>query len=288
MGIYDREYYRNEAQARMHRLQNFQSWRWWSITTWLIIINVAVFLLNELTRKELFLPIGYFSTQTAVFQLQVWRFITYQFLHANLWHILFNMIALYFFGQMIEQYLGSWRYLVFYLACGIAGALLFVLFTLTQIIPTPVTAPMIGASAGVFGVLIGAARLAPDRTVQMMLFPFFVPMKLKVLAWILIGMAVYTVITTGQNVGGEVAHLGGGGFGFLLIKNVHWLYFLDRFSPEKLQVWWNRGTWKRREKQRDHMREEVDRILEKIIREGIGSLSKRERETLHRAAEELK
>src|SRR5690606_11878394 len=124
----------------------------------------------------------HFSTQRAFFwpYIEFWRFIGFQFLHANFSHLLFNMIALYFFGPMVEQYLGSKRYLAFYLLCGICGALMYLLLNLSGYIVTlmshtPVqipgllfndpSTPLVGASAGIFCVLMAGAFLAPHATV---------------------------------------------------------------------------------------------------------------------------
>src|SRR5262245_41641481 len=124
MALADRDYM-NPASSRppvgeMHM---------WTVTTWIIVINVVVFLFNNLFPiglrytdefgRQAFVPLlkwyGSFSIDAAVRHVQVWRFITFQFLHANLTHILFNMLALYFFGPMIESYLGRRRFLAFYL-----------------------------------------------------------------------------------------------------------------------------------------------------------------------------
>src|SRR5665647_862095 len=108
MGIYDRDYYRQTSQSNI-----FSGMRVWSVTTWLIVINVAVFVIDSLLGGPLEY-LGYFSVAKAIYHLQIWRFITLQFLHANLQHIGYNMIALFFFGPIAEQYLGSKRYLAFY------------------------------------------------------------------------------------------------------------------------------------------------------------------------------
>ena len=188
--------------------------RMWSITTWLIVINVAVYFANNLTGGRLE-NWGYFSAETAIHGLQLWRFLTFQFLHASLSHILFNMIALYFFGPLVETYLGARRYLAFYLLCGMAGAALYLIFWRVGVLDVLAETRLVGASAGIFGVLIGAARVAPDTTV-MLLFPP-IPMKLKVFAWVMLAIALATVLEQGQNAGGQVAHLGGAGVGALLI-----------------------------------------------------------------------
>lgn len=189
--------------------------RLWSVTTWLIAINVAVFLLDNLMHRRLAIW-GFFSIDTAIYMGQVWRFITFQFLHANLSHIFFNMLSLYFFGPMVESYLGSRRFLAFYLLSGVAGALMYIgLYSAHLLISDPGT-PLIGASAGIFGVLFAAVQIAPNARVMLMFPP--IPMKLRTLAWVMIGIAVYTIFSQGMNAGGEAAHLGGAAVGAALIR----------------------------------------------------------------------
>lgn len=258
MGIQDREYYRQDADSPRAGGRNVGGMRLLNVTTWLIAINVAVFLLDALlfrsgivyvfgqaivdgAVREVLLPLaeyqqletagraqgysamgpieawGYFSFSTAVGGLQLWRWITFQFLHASLGHIFGNMLGIYFFGPLIEQHLGRRRFLAFYLLCGMAGPVVFLFFALTGILGSSLTSPMIGASAGVFGILLAAAQIAPRATV-MLLFPP-IPMQLRTLALLLLGLAAYTVFTQGRNAGGEAAHLGGAALGYLLIRN---------------------------------------------------------------------
>jgi membrane associated rhomboid family serine protease len=213
-----------------------------SITIWLIVINVAVFLLNVAIARpiygvepftgrrvliEVVHPIeewGYFSAGTAIQHLQVWRFVTFQFLHANFGHILFNMIALYFFGPMIEQYLGRRRFLAFYLLCGAAGAVSYVLLWMLGVLGSTPNVPLVGASAGIFGILLAAARVAPDSIV---LIYGIIPARLKTVAWVFVAIAVYTVFTNGHNAGGEAGHLGGAILGYFLIAHPHALDFFE-------------------------------------------------------------
>ena len=202
----------------------------WSVTTWLIVINVVVYVLNGFS-DDLVARWGYFSATTAIYDLQLWRFITFQFLHANLSHIFFNMLALYFFGPLIENYLGSRRYLAFYLLCGTAGAAMYLILWVLGFLESGAQTPLIGASAGIFGVLIAAARVAPDTTVMLMFPP--IPMKLKVLAWIMIGIAVFTVFSNGRNAGGEAAHLGGAALGALLIWQPQLLNVFELWPPKR-------------------------------------------------------
>ena len=242
--------------------------RMWSVTTWLIAINVAVFLLDALLLRagigyvhglvalegggvgQAIVPYDefreleaagamrgldamgfierwcYFSFTTAVGGFQVWRWITFQFMHASLGHIFGNMLGLYFFGTMIEQYLGHRRFLAFYLLCGIAGPLVYLCFAFTGILGTSLSTPMVGASAGVFGILLAAAQVAP-RTTVMLLFPP-IPMQLRTLALVLLAIAAYTVFTQGRNAGGEAAHLGGAALGFFLIRRPELLNWAQR------------------------------------------------------------
>lgn len=266
MGLYDRDYHRRDprnsrsgggfsnewnAPSRGRRLGGMSMW---SINTWIIAINALVFVADRLliqagiayeVGQQIFrLPdgrmlvrsivmgplehFGYFSADTAITHVQMWRFLSFQFLHANLSHIFFNMLALYFFGPLIEQYLGSRRYLVFYLLCGVVGPIAYLMLWGTGILVTSADAPMIGASAGVYGVLIATATIAPNAMV-MLLFPP-IPMKLKTLAWVFIGLAVFVVVTGGRNAGGEAAHLGGALAGWYLIRHVH---LLNLFAPSR-------------------------------------------------------
>ncbi len=240
MGIYDRDYYRTPSSASVGRM------RMWSVTTWLIVINVAVFVLDPIIHSAgigynfpgepggPYPPLwglGHFSLVLAIGHFEIWRFITFQFLHAGLGHLVFNMIALYFFGPMIESYLGSRRYLAFYLLCGIGGPIAYVLLWVGQFLIASPWTPLVGASAGIFGILIAAARIAPDTTV--LLYGMF-PIRLKTLAWGLLAIAAYTVFAYGgnpagarSNAGGEAAHLGGAAVGLLLIRNPQWLRIFD-------------------------------------------------------------
>jgi membrane associated rhomboid family serine protease len=221
MGFADRQY----ARSTSGQPTAIGAMRMWSVTTWLIVLNVLVYVLDQMT-DGLLANWGYFSASTVIGGLQIWRFITFQFLHANFQHILFNMIALYFFGPLIEGYLGSRKYLAFYLLCGIGGALMYLVLWGIGVLPGGAQTPMVGASAGIFGVLIASARVAPNARV-MLLFPP-IPMRMRTFAIIMLGIAVWTVFSNGRNAGGEAAHLGGAAIGALLIWQPHVLNVFDR------------------------------------------------------------
>lgn len=293
MAFYDRDYYREEtdgASAFGGRL------RMWSVNTWIIIINVAVYVIGVvLLRQSLgydpFWIWGYFSVETALESFQIWRFITFQFLHdpSRIFHIFFNMLALYFFGPMIESYLGSKRYLGFYLICGAAGAVGYVLLWAAGIVQSGEGTPLVGASAGVFGVLIAGARVAPNTQVMLLIPP--IPVSLKTLAWVLIGIAVFMILTGGGNAGGEAAHLGGAAAGFMLIIRPHVLDWCSRLSlngvmPKQVAKRAKQSSYQRRNQQRVELEREVDRILKKVNDHGLHSLSRKEKRTLQKATQD--
>ena len=252
--------------------------------------------------------LGYFSTSRAIWGsdpvlgstgLELWRFVTFQFLHdtSTLNHILFNMLTLYFFGGMVENYLGRKRYVAFYLLCGVSGALMYLLlnglatagqsafgpgFRLPGLLFNDPTTPLVGASAGVFGVIMAAAFLAPNARV--LLF-FVIPMRLATLAYGLLAFALLAVVFGWTNAGGEAAHIGGALAGFWLVRNPGHLHgffdFLGQYDPTsrvaKARVAVRRGT-------AGGSPDEVNRILDKISARGLHSLTEAEKRTLREAS----
>ena len=264
-----------------------------------------VFLLQEVRVGGPFFVYGYFSTSTALITIdkyvglrgfEFWRFISFQFLHADLMHLLFNMMGLYFFGVLVEQYLGSKRYLAFYLLCGIMGACAYLLlnfagwtvFSLTGrdlpvlLVNDPGT-PLVGASAGVFGVVIASAFLVPNARV--LLF-FVIPMKLSTLAYGLVAVALFSVIFKTTNAGGEAAHIGGALAGYWLIRRPHLLHgffdFLGRYDPtSRSGAAYRAGRLKSQGVTADA---DIDRILAKIHEQGLQSLTAKEKKALREAS----
>jgi membrane associated rhomboid family serine protease len=235
MGFADRDYSR--APYGGGRMGNFSMW---SVTTWLIAINVAVFLV-DLALGGTLTDLGHFSLNMAVYHGQVWRFITFQFLHAGVQHIFLNMLGLYFFGPLIETYLGSRRYLAFYLLCGIGGALGNLLLNYLGLLNDGPMTELVGASAGIYGILVAAGMVAPD--VQVLLF-MVIPMRLRSVAWLCVGYAVYTVLSAGHNAGGEASHLGGAVVGLLLILNPRLLDFVTWSGRKSMKYGSRRVAYK--------------------------------------------
>lgn len=299
MGFEDRDYSRADDSPRGLGMSTL---RGRSVVFWLILINVSAFLIDRVMMSAgvgsefLFQdasggvttlgkmgPLtawGHFSGYFAITGLQVWRFISFQFLHASIGHILFNMLGLYFFGPMLEHYLGSRRFLVFYLVSGAVGSLFYILFWLSGLILASSVTPLVGASAGVLAVLIGAATIAPDTRVQLLIPP--IPVRLKTLAWVVVGIGAFTVLfrgfERGANAGGEAAHLGGCLAGFLLIRKPAVLGFGAIKGRRGVRA---RVTVDRKPRGPDPA--DVDRILDKVREQGLASLTSKEKKALKKA-----
>lgn len=217
-----------------------------SITTGLILSNVVVFLLGGIASVPAIYGIEYhgspneesvlfvrgaYSWFSCFIEGEIWRLFTYQFLHAGTLHLFFNMWGLYYFGPAVEDVMGPRRFLAFYLACGVAGALFSSLMGACHFIELPAgpiyeyalhhleeytgyagleywqVVPMVGASAAIYGVLVAVAFLYPHLRIRLIFPP--VAMSLRTFALLILGIAVFTVMMDGSNSGGEAGHLGG-------------------------------------------------------------------------------
>lgn len=278
-----------------------------SVNGWIIAINAAVFVIGMLVPGlgAKLTDWGYFSTYMLVKELEFWRVITFQFLHAGPAHVFFNMFGLYMFGSIVEQHLGGRRYAAFYLVSGICGGLMYFILNATALlfayfnwpmIPgllfTSATTPLVGASAGVFGVIMACAYIAPNAVVQLILPP--VPIRLRLLAYGYVVIALINVLWGGQNQGGDAAHIGGAIAGFFFIRRSHLLSdFFEVFGPKSERSKKKRGSKffgspaaaPRPAGPSAAALAEVDRILAKVRTEGLASLSEREKSTLRSATE---
>jgi membrane associated rhomboid family serine protease len=257
-------------------------------TKWLLILNIAIFFFDVAgVGRESWgrlTPLGAFTIEHTFGQLQLWRLLTFQFLHGGLGHLLFNMLAIYMFGGIVERVLGTRRYVAYYLLCGVAGALFYALLAWAGWLGSGV---LVGASAGIFGIIVALIVIAPDMQVMLLIPP--IPMKMKTLGMVVLGIGVYTVLTSGNNAGGEAGHLGGALLGFVLMKNLWLLDWVDKIGAGQTVV-------KKRNSQSNYKAKvrprtvvnmdssEVDRILDKVSAEGLHSLTDEERETLHRVS----
>ena len=217
-----------------------------------------------------------------------WTPLTYMFMHADFFHLLFNMLWLYWLGQIFAEFLGDKRILGLYLLGGFAGAVFFVasynLFPMFTQNGVYLAASVVGASAAVMAIIAGAATIAPNY--EIMLFGV-IPIKLK---WI----AAFYIVTgfwgiKGPNAGGEIAHLGGALMGFIYVKQLQkgndWINAiagLFKFKRRsKLKV---ASTNRNIVNDGTPRQEEIDRILDKISTTGYDNLSKQEKDTLFQAS----
>lgn len=269
------------------------------VVKWLLIANVGIFILDYLIlpnvmgietineyRKPPLVTWGAFAIQSAFMEFRLWEFVTFQFLHDSLGHVLFNSIGIYFFGPWMERWWGSKKFLVFYLLCGAAGALFFTLLTVIGVLPGGMQSGLIGASAGIYGIFVGVAVIAPNLRVRL-LFP---PIELSIRQLAIGLMAISTgaiLLSLGGNEGGEAGHLGGAILGYILTR-YPWLLgvgakpdIVRRPAAER------RTEAKLRPRSRFEAEQDsaVDLILDKVSRDGFQSLTQAERDLLRQASE---
>jgi membrane associated rhomboid family serine protease len=217
---------------------------------------------------------------------QLWRYITFQFLHSpqNLWHIVLNMLGLYFLGTALERAWGTKQFVKFYLTCGITAGAAYVVISLLLLPPGQWSMPLIGASGGVYGVLLAAAVLFPHFRLIFFLFP--VPIRLA--AIIIFGIMIFTVLgglasgSAGPSFWSDVAHLGGA------VAAAVWIWVLPkwRLAIAQAEQAAKDGAWEKRLRDKQKQRDEVDRILDKVKQQGLGSLSAAEKRALQKASQE--
>jgi membrane associated rhomboid family serine protease len=276
----------------------------------LIIINVIVFVVINIVavfskimgaasvygflRALLFIPapIGEFLSRP-------WTLFLYSFTHENFFHILFNMLMLYWFGMLINQFLGNMKLIALYLYGGIAGGLLYLLvYNTVEFFKINVPElGMIGASASVYAVITGIATLMPDYRLHLLLFG---PVRLKYVAAITIFLSF--IGSAGANAGGNIAHLGGAALGFVMIKAlqrgsdwsipiVRLLNFIGGIFKKKAKVKVSyrnseaRGNRYTAREDRIPSEEDIDRILDKISQSGYENLTAEEKQILFKASQ---
>ena len=258
------------------------------VCLWLLAINVVVFLVTGIVtnsaRAGALSPAnwGTFSFDKAVAGFQVWRLVTYQFMHADFFHLLFNMIGLWVFGSMIERRLGAKRFLAFYLLCGVAGALLYGLSGFVPAIAqTQLSSGLVGASACVLGCVAGVMVWYPRDPIRL----FLIPLEFTMLALggLYIGLDVLQVIAGGPGAGSAVAHLGGAAMGFVFARRIGLLGWAEsvNVSATDAKQRFEEGQWARKQKALQAQENELDTLLAKVSEQGLGGLSEKEKKRLN-------
>ena len=249
------------------------------VTAWLIKINVAVFLVFWLLRPGSLYGLLALSLD-GVRHAYLWQPLTYMFLHGSFMHLLFNMFTLYFLGPETERAMGTKHFLAMYLISGILGGLGWLWLS-----PQPY-ALCVGASGAIFGVLAAFATLYPRRQLTLLIFFIF---PVTMMAWQLVaGLALIEFVLAGNQSSGiaNTAHLAGALAGFLYIDQLFESTLLRRLW-HRLRDYVSQRPSTPRASPPPPDQAEVDRILDKITAQGIQSLTKAERQTLHRASRTL-
>ena len=306
----------------------------WSMVKILLVINIAVFLVLNIIFHYGSDALGGFVQQFMILKSgavkagveymtgaslssgqvlgiwdgAVWQLFTYQFMHFGLWHILCNMIGLYFIGKAIEEMYGAGVMLKLYLLGGVCGGLLETGMTWFGHSPD---IGIVGASGSVFALIAALTWAMPDRRLTLLLF-FVLPITLRArtIFWGLFGITAFCIVFPSRDGIAHGAHLGGFllGWGFahyVLLRG----FSLGEWGP--LARLGNRSKGSRRRKvvqvgaarafsssdnpiveaeeatSEEFMEQEIDPILEKIYKEGIHSLTERERKILDEARKRM-
>ncbi|MGW8257138.1 MAG: rhomboid family intramembrane serine protease [Thermoguttaceae bacterium] len=278
MGIYDRDYYRRPQQGFSMRMPR-------TIVATLVAINVALWLIDGLFFSQTHALTKFLSLSNDTLQHPWlwWQFITYGFVHSpQFMHILFNMLQLWWLGFIVEDIYGSKEFLRLYLTMLVLGSLSYALFM--HFAHPQDFYQLLGASGAISGVVILFVLNMPQAT--LMLFPIPIPVKAWVIGVVLVVFNLFGASQESGNVAYGV-HLAGIIFA--------WIYFqqrwnLGRFFSKILRLPKSIGRPKFRVHHPDEdpshpdLHDEVDRILEKISREGESSLSRKERRILETAS----
>jgi membrane associated rhomboid family serine protease len=237
---------------------------------WLLIACVGGYVLQMMPGIGPFVELWGALIPSRVFEHgEIWRLVTYMFLHGGMAHLLFNMLGLWMFSADLEGQWGTKRFLTFYFVCGI-GAAFFSAFMWNQ--------PIIGASGAIFGLFLAFGMLYPDRTV--LLF-FVVPVPARIAVFVLFLLTF--LLDVGQSVA-HVTHLGGIVVGLAFLKLAPrvdaWLLHRGELREERERRTRAESYYARER----YFAEVIDPILKKISAGGMGSLSGKEKSLLKKVA----
>ena len=257
----------------------------------LIVINIIFFIIPLLLNTFLWLfelkdisIIDYFVVEADLMSLifKPWSLITYGFLHGSFSHLFWNMIMLFYFGNILVNYFGDKRLLnVFFNGILFGGIIYIISYNLFPVF-TGVSSKMIGSSAGVMAILFYITSYNPNHTIRF----FFVNIKLLYIAVFLLLMDIIQIPV--DNSGGHIAHLGGALIGFLMFRSFKGIDFVDIYT--------NLSTRKNNKKIKRNKtfsgsnfdQKKIDSILDKISESGYESLTKEEKNYLFKASNKKK
>ncbi len=216
---------------------------------WLIIVNVSVFVLQSVLQafapglNEIFRYLA-LTPLAALGHGFIWQLLTYAFLHGGVMHLFFNMLTLWMFGAQMEGHFGRRQFFEYFYFCVIGSALVFSVVAFSRVFGLSPLNLLVGASGGIFGLLIAFGMTFSES--QVYLFPFPIAIKAKYLVAIWMGIDILLMLRN-EEPGSAIAHLGGAAFGYLYLK------FLPRrglglgFSESMYGIRNRYHKWKRRQ-----------------------------------------
>lgn len=277
------------------------------VIKYLMIINGIVYLLQiflgqfyftdntgRLNNLENYL-LKYFALIPLGEGFRPWQLITFQFMHGSFSHILFNMLYLWMFGTELENLWGSRKFLVYYLTCGIGAGL-------TQLFLSPLfegsIGPTVGASGGIYGLLMAFALFFPRRPIYLY---FFIPIPAMYLIGFMILLELFSI--GDLSLTAHLAHIGGASIGLVYIlveRYYNWSIdgLIDKIIYQKNLKYYSTQNSKYQDveyydvedEKKSEIKidqEEIDRILEKISKNGYQSLTEEEKRILFEASKKL-
>ena len=304
MGLADRYYMRDPAGENRHR-----SPLAWSMWLTILVINIVVFFAqfsNGAISEAAFIKYGALSLKGLKSGF-VWQLLTFQFLHGGLPHIVLNSVVLYSFGRPLEEFLGKRAFLKLYLLSGFAGGIAQILLALVS---SRFGGPMVGASAGICGLVAAFALLSPQSTIYV---AFVIPLRAVYFLPLAIGLTILLMVIPSKDHVAHGAHLGG------MLAGIAWVKFGSRDYGQLpwaglFERWRRWRPLQSRQRKRELVRaaslrakpwlqtsaeapadltadefisREVDPILDKISQHGIQSLTERERKILEAARKKM-
>ena len=241
----------------------------------ILFINVGAFFLTLVLPRAVYELFA--LNPPMVIHGMVWQLVTYQFLHAGLWHIFWNMLMLYMFGVELEEIWGTKPFYTFYFICGIGAGIVQMMFSYSSV--------AVGASGALYGILIAYGLSFPTRVLTILLF-LVVPVSIRALhlSIILIVITLFSAMSGAQSDIAHFAHLGGLFFGWLCVRfRLHYYDFSYIYSTvmNSMKV----KTEKKRHLHLVKLDYDVDSLLDKISERGYESLTNEEKEFLARAGD---
>ncbi|MFQ5866566.1 MAG: rhomboid family intramembrane serine protease [bacterium] len=255
--------------AHKYYHQPLFSHQWGKAIKWLIIANVSVYLVKMFAGRNFLYTFGLVPHQV-IGNLWLWQIFTHMFLHGGLFHLLINLFVLWMFGKPIERAWGTSSFLKYYFTCGL-GAGIFILITSINS-----RIPVIGASGAIYGILVAFAMVYPDSIIYLY---FLFPIKAKHFAILIGAIAFLSGISGGRSNIAHFGHLGGLLVGYVYLKFPVWKYYLHPtrvFAFLRLPKF-DSKRGKKYNTESYEIEKRVNQILDKILIQGVDSLTREER-----------